>query len=61
MNKYKDIDEIDNLVELTTKLRYAKESVRWLLDNESGSVDFHGLSYWAGEVERLQAEIKKSL
>jgi hypothetical protein len=43
------------------KLQYAKDSVTWLLANESGNVDFHGLSYWASEVERLRAEIKKSL
>jgi len=54
-------DAIDNLIELTTKLQYAKESVRWLLDHESGNVDFHGISYWAQEVERLREEIKKSL
>ena len=43
------------------KLQYAKESVKWLLDNDNGSVDFHGLTYWASEVERLRNEIKKSL
>lgn len=47
--------------ELFTKLQYAKKAVLWLLDNEAGSVDFHGLSYWAGEVERLRSEIKKGL
>lgn len=47
--------------ELLTKLQYAKEAVTWLLNNEAGSVDFHGLTYWAGEVERLRAEVKKAL
>jgi len=46
---------------LLEKLEYAKKSVTWLLENESGLVDMHGLSYWAGEVERLRNEIKKSL
>jgi len=47
--------------ELFEKLQYAKNAVIWLIENEAGNVDFHGLSYWAGEVERLRAEIKKSL
>jgi len=49
------------MIELFEQLRYAKSTVIWLIENESGSVDFHGLVYWAGEVERLRAEIKKSL
>jgi hypothetical protein len=47
--------------ELFDKLKYAKEAVTWLLDHETGLVDFHGLTYWASEVERLRAEIKKQL
>jgi hypothetical protein len=43
------------------QLKYAKEAVLWLLNNENGSVDFHGLVYWASEIERLRTEIKKSL
>jgi len=43
------------------KLQYAKESVTWLLAHENGNVDFHGLTYWASEVERLRKEIKESL
>lgn len=49
------------MVELVEKLQYAKKSVIWLVENSEGSVDFHGLTYWAGEVERLRAEIKKLL
>lgn len=49
------------MIELVEKLQYAKKAVLWLLDHESGSVDFHGLSYWAQEVERLRKEIKESL
>ena len=47
--------------ELIEKLIYAKNAVRWLLDNGDGSVDFHDIVYWAGEVERLRVEIKKTL
>jgi 3-deoxy-D-arabino-heptulosonate 7-phosphate (DAHP) synthase class II len=43
------------------KLNKAKENVRWLLDHADGNIDFHGLAYWAREVERLREEIKKSL
>lgn len=43
------------------KLAYAKKAVAWLLENADGSVDFHGIAYWAGEVERLRNEIKQAL
>lgn len=48
-------------MELFEELQKAKKAVQWLLDNEGGLVDMHGLSYWAGEVERLRKEIKKLL
>jgi hypothetical protein len=47
--------------ELMDKLQYAKKAVLWLIDHESGLVDFHGLSYWASEIERLRTEIKSML
>ena len=47
--------------EMFKKLEYAKQSVKWLLENGNGSVDFMGIAYWAGEVERLRNEIKKSI
>ena len=47
--------------ELITKLQYAKDAVIWLIEHENGSVDFHGLAYWAQEVERLRTEIKSKL
>lgn len=50
-----------NLEELVVELNYAKDAVRWLLENENGNVDFHGIAYWASEVERLRIEIKKLL
>lgn len=36
----------------------AVENVRWLLDNPDGLIDMHGLSYWAGVVEKLREEVK---
>jgi hypothetical protein len=47
--------------ELIEKLQYAKKAVVWLVEHENGNVDFHSLSYWATEVERLRTEIKKVL
>jgi len=47
--------------DLMEKLKYAKSAVTWLLEHIDGLVDFHGLVYWATEVERLREEIKKEL
>jgi hypothetical protein len=49
---------MDKLIE---KLQYAKDAVLFMLEHENGAVDWHGLSYWASEVERLRAEIKSML
>ena len=38
--------------ELFERLEYAKKAVRTMLDKDGCSVDMHGLTYWAGEVER---------
>jgi len=46
---------------LFEQLQYAKKAVLWLIDNINGDVDCKGLTYWAGEVERLREEIKKFL
>jgi hypothetical protein len=46
---------------LMEKLQYAKTATLWLIEHESGNVDFHGLTYWASEVERLRKEIKNML
>lgn len=43
------------------QLQEAKRNVLWLLDNADGLVDMHGLVYWAGVVERLRTEVKRSL
>ena len=47
--------------ELFEKLEYAKKAVRSTLESENCLVDFHGIAYWAKEVERLRTEIKKML
>ena len=47
--------------ELFEQLEYAKKAVRTMLDKDGCSVDMHGLTYWAGEVERLRKEIKEKL
>lgn len=47
------------IVEVATELEKAKDAVRFCLEHESGLVDMHGLSYWAGVVERLRKEIKE--
>ena len=39
------------------ELTIAKENVLWLLNNPSGNVDFHGLSFWAKKVEELREKI----
>lgn len=40
-------------------LEYAKKAVQSELDDANCSVDFHGIVYWASEVERLRELIKK--
>jgi len=47
--------------ELFEKLEKAKNAVKATLENEATMVDFHGIVYWAGEVERLRKEIKDRL
>jgi hypothetical protein len=42
-------------------LKVAKSNVAWLLDHENGLIDMHGLTYWAGVVERLREEIRAAL
>ena len=49
------------IVEVATELEKAKDAVRFCLEHESGLVDMHGLSYWAGVVERRRIEIKEMI
>ena len=46
---------------LFEKLQEAKKAVISILENENCIVNFHGLTYWASEVERLRKEIKALL
>ncbi len=48
-------------MELINELEIAKKNVIWLINNPDGSVDFHGLAYWAEVVENLREKIKSSL
>lgn len=49
------------LQEAMTELETAKNNVQTLLDESEASIDFHGLEYWAGRVERLREIIKANL
>lgn len=53
-------EDAPDLVALAAKLQEAKNAVIFCLNNPTGSVNFHGLEYWAGEVERLRKEILKA-
>ena len=46
-------------IDLLQELDYAKNALQAKLDNAKCSVDFHGISYWATQVERLQKELKE--
>lgn len=52
---------MENLQQKIKELEEAKKAVLACLEGESVSVDFHGLAYWAGVVERLRKEIKELL
>jgi len=43
------------------ELEIAKGNVKWLLEHPEGSVDMHGIAYWAGRLESLRDLIKNSL
>lgn len=44
-------------MDIIAEIETAKRNVRWLLDHPNGSVDCHGLVYWAGRVVALRAEL----
>lgn len=52
---------MEKLEEKVKELEAAKKATQSCLDNAATLVDWHGLVYWAGEVERLRKEIKESL
>ena len=39
------------------KITRARANVRYLLDNPAASVDFHGVAYWAQQLEKAQKEL----
>lgn len=39
------------------ELEYAKKAVMSCLENHNVLVDMHGITYWAGRVEKLREEI----
>ena len=51
-------EDIVNKVKLLIE---AKENVLFCLNHPKGLVNMHGLSYWAGEVERLRKELDDKL
>jgi len=51
----------DDLTALMRGLQYAKDAVRTLLDSPNSTVDMHGLTYWAGVVEKTRESIKEKL
>lgn len=52
---------MNNLKEKIDKLEYAKKAVQAILNDSECLVDFKGLTYWAGLVEKLRKEIKSTL
>lgn len=52
---------MEKLKELLEKLEKAKKATQTCLYDAESLVDFHGLSYWAAEVERLRKLIKENL
>ena len=56
-----NVEKPRTIVEVATELEKAKDAVRFCLEHDSGLVDMHGLSYWAGVVERHRKEIKEMI
>lgn len=52
---------MSELQKKVAELEKAKKATQSCLDSEATMVDWHGLSYWADEVERLRKEIKSLL
>jgi hypothetical protein len=49
------------MTELLNDLACAKQACEQCLERDGVLVDMHGLTYWAGEVERLRKAIKEQL
>lgn len=53
------MEKESKLVELVKELEEAKKAVQFCLDNESGNVNFKGITYWAEKLEELRKQIKE--
>ena len=51
----------DEILKKVEELITAKEAVIWCLNNPIGLAGMHGLSHWAGVVDRLRKELKELL
>ena len=51
---------IEQLKKNLEDLEKAKQNVLRLLEHPDWLVDMHGLSYWAGVVEKLRLEIRSN-
>jgi len=48
-------------IKLFTELQEVKNNVLSCLKDDSVSIDFQGLSYWAEQVEKLREKVKEYL
>ena len=51
----------DDILKKVEELITAKDAVSYCLEIPNGLVGMHGLSYWAGVVERLRKELHEVL
>ena len=51
----------DDILKKVSDLLEAKEAVLYCLKTPNGLSGMHGLSYWAGVVERLRKELQELL
>ena len=51
----------EKMQELVERLSYAKRATMLCLEDVTVSVDFHGLAYWAAEVEKIRKELLTAL
>ena len=49
----------EELINKIKDLEYAKNAIYAILKDSDCLVDMHGLTYWAGRVEKLRQEIKE--
>ena len=51
----------EDIKKLVDELLTAKSNVAYCLEHPNGSVNFHGIEYWAGCVERLRKQVNEVL